>query len=172
MLTNMHVAYMKSFKENLIRSEIEISQRQKGPDGKYTKLFTTKGEVVEKANKTSNEDKRTEDLVVVRLDEPSPDKGAVIPTCDMKVVAASRSKAVSLATYLPAEKPYGHILRGQESCKIYGNVNDPGGPWKTDCPSLDGTSGTPALITITDGPNKGKLCSPGIIQGDFGLGII
>lgn len=165
MLTNKHVAYMKSYKENIPDLEIKISQKRKGTDGSYGQIVTVKGKVVGEAIPALGRDKDLEDLVVVKLEKSSVDRKAFIPTCDMREVVAVQSKSVSLASFFPDKDPWGNTLTGQNSCKIYGKKKEAGDLWRTDCPTIEGTSGTPVLVTIMKGPDKGKLCSPGIIQG-------
>lgn len=164
MITNQHVAYMGSHKENLTDLEIEVLQKRKGPSGVYNRTVRTSGQVVAKGEYIEGQDNRLRDVAVIKLNQNSPEKKSIIPICLVDETDAL-DVAATTASFYPDIKPIGTKLFGQEECQISGKKRATGGLWMTDCPVIEGASGSPVLMTIAKGPEKGKICSLGIMRG-------
>lgn len=164
MVTNQHVAFMGSYKENLKDLEIEVLQKRKGPNGAYNRTVRTSGQVVAKGKYIKGQDNRLNDVAVVKVNQNSPEKKSVIPICLVDEMDALDVSAMT-ASFYPDIKPYGSKLFGQKECQISGKKRATGGLWMTDCPVIEGASGSPVLMTIDKGPEKGKICSLGIMSG-------
>lgn len=174
MVTNHHAAYLNSNQETVEGQSITVTQRDKGVDGRYG-LTKTSGTVVESGNYRGETDNALNDFVFIKLEKPRRDKEGIIAPCyatlDQAMILSSDAAIGSASHYSDLQprdkdkKPTGEIiLWGQQKCTIYGDADSDlkaiKGLWKTDCPTIAGTSGSPIFTKL-----KGKLCALGFIKG-------